>query len=74
MSCEQCIKESRINLNLSRLLLQNPKEHNIVPEDTMQIDLVLELPPSGGYEKILTAKDVFPAIYLPTRHLIITKL
>ena len=25
----------------------------------MQIDLVLELPPSGGYENIVTAKDVF---------------
>ena len=25
----------------------------------MQIDLVLELPPSGGYENIVTAMDVF---------------
>ena len=26
----------------------------------MQIDLVPELPPSGGYENIVTAMDVFP--------------
>ena len=28
------------------------------PEDAMQIDLMPELPPSGGYENIVTAMDV----------------
>ena len=38
----------------------------------MQIDLVPGLPPSGGYENFVTAMDVFPAIYLHTRHQIKT--
>ena len=34
-------------------------EHITAPEDAMQIDLVPELPPSGGYTNIVTAMDVF---------------
>ena len=59
MSCEQCIRESRIDRSLTRPSLQNPNEHITAPEDAMQIDLVPELPPSGGYENIVTAMDVF---------------
>ena len=59
MSCEQCITESRIHHNLTRPPLQNPNEHITAPEDAMQIDLVPELPPSVGYENIVTAIDVF---------------
>ena len=59
MSCDQCIKESRINPSLTRPPLQNPNEHITAPEDAIQIDLVPELPPSGGYENIVTAMDVF---------------
>ena len=58
MSCEQCIRESRIDRNLTRPPLQNPNEHITAPEDPMQFDLVPELPPSGGYENIVTAMDV----------------
>ena len=58
-SCEQCIRESRNDRILTRHPLQNPNEHNTVPEDAMQIDLLPELPPSGGYDNIVTAKDVF---------------
>ena len=72
MSCEQCIRESRIDRSLTRLPLQNPNEHLTAPEDAMQIELVPELPPSGGYENIVTAMDVFPASYLHTRHQIRT--
>ena len=57
MSCEQRIRESRIDRSLTRPLLQNPNKHITVPEDAMHIDLVPELPPSGGYENILTAMD-----------------
>ena len=39
--------------------MQNPNEHITAPEDAMQIDLVPELPPSGGREIIVTAMDVF---------------
>ena len=59
MSCEKCIRDLRINPQLTRLPLQNPNEHINVPEDAMQIDLVPGLPPSGGYENIVTAMDVF---------------
>ena len=72
MSCEQCITESRIDRSLNRPLLQNPNEHITSPEDAMQIDLVPELPPSVGYENIVTAMMCFPAIYLHTRHKIRT--
>ena len=58
-SCEQCIRESRIDRSFTRSPLQNPNEHITAPEDAMQIDLVPELPPSGGYENIVTAMDVF---------------
>ena len=34
-------------------------EWDLGPEDLMQIDLLPELPPSGGYENIITAIDVF---------------
>ena len=59
ISCEQCIRESRIDPSLTRPPLQNPNEHITEPEDAIQIDLVPELPPSGGYENIVTAMDVF---------------
>ena len=59
MSCEQCIRESRIDPSLTRPPLQNPNEHITAPEDAIQIDLMPELPLSGGYENIVTAMDVF---------------
>ena len=59
ISYEQCIRESRIDPSLTRLPLQKPNEHITAPEDAIQIDLVPELPPSGGYENIVTAMDVF---------------
>ena len=54
MSYEHCITESRGDRNLTRPPLQNPNERITAPEDAMQIDLVPELTPSGGYEKIVT--------------------
>ena len=59
MSCGQCFTESRIDRSLTCPLLQNPNEHITAPEDAMHIDFVPELPPSGGYENIATAMDVF---------------
>ena len=58
-SCDQCMRESRTDRSLTRSHLQNPNEHITAPQDAMQNDLVPELPPSGGYESIVTAKDVF---------------
>ena len=37
--------------------MSNALENHVGPK--MQIDLVPELPPSGGYENIVTAMDVF---------------
>ena len=59
MSCEQCLRESRINLRLTRPPVQNPNEYITAPEDAKQIDLVPGLPPSGGFENIVTDMDVF---------------
>ena len=59
LSCEQCLRESRTNPRLTRPPLQNPNEYITAPEDAMQIDLVPRLLPSGGYENIVTAMDVF---------------
>ena len=59
LSCEQCHRESRINPRLTRLPLQNPNEYITAPDHAMQNDLVPGLPPSGGYENIVTAIDVF---------------
>ena len=59
MSCEQCIRESGIDRSFTWPPLQNPNEHITALEDAMQIDLVPELPASGGYENIVTAMDVF---------------
>ena len=59
MSCEQCLRESRINPQLSRPPLQNPNKYISLPEYALQIDLVPGLPPSSGYEKFVTAMDVF---------------
>ena len=59
LSGEQCLRESRINPQLSRSPLQSPNEYITAPEDAMKIDLVPGLPPSGGYEDIVTGIDVF---------------
>ena len=53
MSCEQCIKGSRTDRNLNRLPLRNSNEPITAPKDAMQIDLVPELPPSGGMKTLL---------------------
>ena len=59
MSCEQYIRESQSDRKLIRPPLQFPNEHTTAPKDTMPIDLVHELPPSGGFEKIVAAMDLF---------------
>ena len=67
MSCKQCLKVSRINPRLTRLPLQNPNEYITAPEDAIQTDLVPGLHPSGGYENIVTAMDVFSRYLLAYR-------
>ena len=59
MSCEQCIRESGIDRSLTRFRLPNANEHLTATEHAMHIDLVPELPSSGGNENIVAAMDVF---------------
>ena len=59
MSCDKCFRQSRINPQLSHPPLQNTNEYITAPEDAMQIDLVPGLPPSCGFENIVTAMEVF---------------
>ena len=57
--CEQCARDKRVpNATITPELLNLP-EWDLGPEDAMQIDLLPNLPPSGGYENVLTAFDVF---------------
>ena len=57
--CEQCARDKRVpNATITPELLNLP-DLDLGPEDAMQIDLLPKLPPSGGYENVLTAIDVF---------------
>ena len=57
--CDICIEDKRIpNSSITPELLNLP-ERDLGPEDSMQIDLLPKLPPSGGYENIITTMDVF---------------
>ena len=57
--CEQCARDKRVpNATITPELLNLP-EWDLGPEDAMQIRLLPNLPPSGGYENVLTAIDVF---------------
>ena len=58
MSCEQRIKESRVDGRLTQPALQNPSEHITAPEVAMQIDSVPQIPPSAGYENVITAHPI----------------
>ena len=60
--CEQCARDKRVpNATVVTITpeLLNLPEWDLGPEDAMQIDLLPNLPPSGGYENVLTAIDVF---------------
>ena len=56
---EICIQDKCINNTQITPELMHFPEWDLGPEDLMQIDLLPELPPSGGYENIITAIDVF---------------
>ena len=57
--CEISIQDKRINNTRITPELIHIPEWDLGPEDLMQIDFLPELPPSGGYENIITAIDVF---------------
>ena len=57
--CETCAKDKRVPNSLVRPEKLNLPEWDLGPEDDMQIDLLPNLPTSGGYETVMTAIDVF---------------
>ena len=57
--CEECARDKRVPSATITPELLNLPEWDLGPEDAMQIDLLPNLPPSGGYENVLTAIDVF---------------
>ena len=63
--CEECARDKRVpNATITPELLNLP-EWDLGPEDAMQIDLLPNLPPSGGFENVLTAIDVFSRYFSP---------
>ena len=55
--CEICIKNKKIkNSSITPELLNKP-EWDLGPDDALQRDILPNLPPSGGYENIITALD-----------------
>ena len=57
--CQECRRDKRVsNATITPELLNLP-EWDLGPEDAIQIDLLPNLPPSGGFENVLTAIDVF---------------
>ena len=58
-NCQVCIQTKRINNDLLRTELLNCPEWDLGPEDILQMDILPNLPPSGGSDHIITAIDVF---------------
>ena len=57
--CVTCAKDKRVPNNTITPELLNLPEWDLGPEDAMQIDLLPNLPTSGGYQTVMTPIDVF---------------
>ena len=57
--CQMCIQNKRNNNDLLQTELLNCPDWDLGPEDVLQMDILPNLPPSGGYDNIITAIDVF---------------
>ena len=57
--CEMCAKDKRVPNTVITPEVLNLPEWDLGPEDAMQIDLRQNLPSSGGYHTVMTARDVF---------------
>ena len=58
-NCQIGIQTKRINKDLPRTELLNSPDKDLGPEDILQMDILPNLPLSGGYDHIITAKYVF---------------
>ena len=56
-NCQMCIQNKRINNDLLKTELLNCPQWDLVPEDILQMDILRNLPPSGGFDNIITAID-----------------
>ena len=63
--CKQWAKHKRVPNAIITPDLLNLPEWDLGPEDAMQIDLLLNLPPSSVYEKVLTTIAVFSQYLFP---------
>ena len=57
--CQICIQNKRINNDLLKTEILNCAEWDLGPEDILQMDILPNLPPSGGYDNITKAIDEF---------------
>ena len=57
--CETCARDKRVPKNTITPDLLKLPEWDLGLEDAMQIDLLPNLPTSGGYQTVMTAIDVF---------------
>ena len=57
--CEIRIQDKRVTYARITLELIHTPKWDLGPEDLMQVYLLIDFPPSGGYENIITAIDVF---------------
>ena len=71
-NCQMCIQNKRIKSGLLKTELLNCPERDLGPEDVLQMDILPNLPPSGGFDNIKTACDVFSrySFAYPTTRLI----
>ena len=58
-ACENCANDKLVPMNSITPELLNSPEWKIGPDDAMQIDLLPNLPTSGGYQTVMTTIDVF---------------
>ena len=56
--CETCARDKRVPNNLITPEMLNLPEWDLGPEDAMQIDLLPNLPTSGGYQTVMKDIDV----------------
>ena len=57
--CQTCVHDKRINNSQITPEIISIPAWDLEPEDIMHIDLLQELPPSVGYENIITAIQFF---------------
>ena len=57
--CKTCARDKRVPNNTITPELLNLPEWDLGPQDAMNIDLLPNLPTSGGYQTVMTAIDVF---------------